>query len=91
MSPWTLLLPRESESTLPAFWCAGASSGIRSTKLDIDALECGRLRVGDVARDVFQREGLRAQAGDRRGESAEDTHYEPPQNPGGQRFKTAWP
>ena len=40
----------------------------------VDALERGGLRVGDVAGDVFQREGLRAHAGHRGGESAEDTH-----------------
>src|SRR5438552_1263354 len=40
----------------------------------VDPLEGGGLRVGDVAGNVFQRIGLRAQARNGRGESAEDTH-----------------
>ncbi len=40
----------------------------------IDALEGGRLRVGDVAGDVFECVRSCAQATDRRRESAEDTH-----------------
>ena len=40
----------------------------------VDALECRRLRVRDVTRDVFQRVGVGAEAADRGGKSAEDTH-----------------
>ena len=40
----------------------------------VDALERRGLRVGDVARDVFQRVGVGAETADRGGESAEDTH-----------------
>jgi len=40
----------------------------------IDALEGGRLRVRDVAGDVFQRERLRFQSGHRGGECAKYTH-----------------
>ena len=52
----------------------------------VDALEGGGLRVSDVAGDVLQGIGLRAQACDGGGESAENTHYYRLQlrNPGGQ-------
>ena len=40
----------------------------------VDALERRGLRVGDVARDVFQRVGVGAEAADRGRKSAEDTH-----------------
>ena len=42
------------------------------------ALEAGRLRVGDVAGDVLEREGLRAHAGDGGGEGAENSHNSSP-------------
>src|SRR5690606_32875712 len=45
----------------------------------VHALERGRLRVGDIAGYVFKRERLRAHAGDGGAESAEDTHYIPPE------------
>ncbi len=58
----------------------------------IDALERGGLRVGDVARDVFQRVGVRAEATDRGSESAEDTHdifskFDPGGSPVPKRFR----
>ena len=40
----------------------------------VHPLERGGLRIGDVAGDVFEREGLRPHARDRGGESTEDTH-----------------
>jgi hypothetical protein len=40
------------------------------------ALEPDGLRVGDVAGDVLQREGLRLQTRNRSGERVEDTHDE---------------
>ena len=46
-------------------------SRIRSTKLVSFALEARRERVGDVAGDIFQREGLGAHAGDGGGEGTE--------------------
>jgi hypothetical protein len=50
----------------------GAGDDVGKTR--IDALEAGRLRVRDVARDVFEREGLRLQAADRSRHCTEDTH-----------------
>src|SRR5690606_994282 len=41
----------------------------------VDALEARGLRIGDIARDVFQRESLRAQAADRGRHGTEKTHY----------------
>ena len=73
-SPCTELVLRDCVVTPPASCAVSAVCGMRSRKAGVDALERRGLRVGDVARDVFQRVGLRAEAADRRRKSAEDTH-----------------
>ena len=74
MSPCTVLVARELAVTLPASCLGGCLIGDQIDEARIDALERRRLRVGDVARDVFERERLRPHASDRRSESPEDTH-----------------
>jgi len=54
MLPCTVLVDLELVTTLPANCWLGMASGIRSTKLvSVRLTPC--LRVGDVARNVFQR------------------------------------
>jgi hypothetical protein len=57
---------------------AGQVVAHQIVELGVDALEPGRLRVRDVAGDVLQRVGLRAQPGDGGRKSVEDTHENSP-------------
>ena len=70
-----VLVLRDCAVTLPASCCGGAGIGNQVEEAGVDPLERGGLRVRDVAGDVFQRIGVRPQARNGRGESAEDTHY----------------
>ena len=74
MSPCTVLVAREVADHVAGELLGRAVVRDQVLEAGVDALERGRLRIGDVAGDVFQREGLRAHARHGGGECAENTH-----------------
>ena len=74
MSPCTVLVMRALATTLPASCLRRRGVGDQIDKARVHPLERGGLRIGDVARDVFERERLRPHPRDRGRECTEDTH-----------------